>query len=97
MAFSNQVIACGTISTIIATPSSPASILVQNQGPGTVVLGGSTGPGISPAGVLITVASGIVTVPIRNYGGAANADDALYARVQAPGPGTAQVAVFQPT
>lgn len=95
MAYSSQQFSAGTISQAIANPLSTEAILVQNLGPGTVVIGQQTGPGPSPQGLQVTAASGIVTVPVQNFGGAANADDQLYARCTQGG--TAVVNVLLPT
>ena len=97
MAFSSQVFSCGTASQIVCQPISTRDILLRVvSGAGTVVIGGSIAAGPGPAGLTIALADGIVRVPVAGYGGAANADDALYARCMFPGTGTAQLAVFQP-
>lgn len=96
MAFNSQVFACGTASQVIAQPIGRTNILLRVlSGGGTVVVGGSSSALVSPVGLQIAAADGIVTVPVASFGGAANADDALYARCLFPGPGTAQLAVFQ--
>lgn len=97
MAFNSGIIACGTASQIICQPLSNRDILVRViSGGGTVVIGGSVPAGPSPSGLQVAAADGIVRVPVASFGGAANADDALYGRCLFPGPGTAQLAVFQP-
>ncbi len=77
MAFFNNQFAVGTAAPVlIYSPLSSATVLVQVlSGGGTVILGGSNSAG----GIQLTTASGLVQVPVRNFGGAANADDGLYA------------------
>jgi hypothetical protein len=69
MGFVSQQYPVGTISVAICQPTGAGPILVQNLGPGTIVVGGSVPPGPSPTGLQITAASGIVPLPCSHFRG----------------------------
>lgn len=88
-AYSNGVVTVGTTPTLIASAIGATGILVQNQGAGTVYLGGSTVTADATAtGGVTLAATASITIPTS---GAEQCD--LYAIVAS---GTAKVAYLMP-